>query len=150
MINQYYCNFCDKTLNKKRKSKHHKTETHQGNEKKVIFKYHIEKPDLFQVLEIKIKNINEFFDDFGDGNKTCNFSLLFNNGLFNYNTNTMTVGQYLVLQRCGYLVFFEGLLTNFEKGYIFINVSHLTIRTTTTINSMTKSFYLKQRNLMLE
>ena len=66
----------------------------------------------------------------------------------------MTVGQYLVSQRCGYLIFFRMLLTHIdkpiEKGYKFINVSHLTITITTRTNSMTKSFYLKEKRSMLE
>ena len=66
----------------------------------------------------------------------------------------MTVGYYLVFQRCGYLILFEELLTHIdkliEKGYKFINVSHLTITITTGKNSMTKSFYLKQKKSMLE
>ena len=125
-------------------------ETHKVNEKKVSYKYHLEKPDRFKVVEIINKYMNEFLDDFEDGNITCIFSLLLNNGLVNYNTNTMTVGENLVLQRCGFLVFSEGLLTNIEKGYIFINVAYLTIRITTRINSMTKSFYFKQNKSMLE
>ena len=46
MTNELYCKLCDETINKKRKSKQNKTRTHKQNEKMIIYKYHIEKPDL--------------------------------------------------------------------------------------------------------
>ena len=154
MTKKHYCNFCDKTVNKKRKSKHDKTETHKVNGKKLFIKNHIEKPILINVSE-KINNyINKFLNDFEDGNITCNFSLVFDNGLVNFITNTMAVGQYLVLQRCGCLIIFEELLTNIdehiEKRYKFNNVSHLKMTTTKSRSAMTKSFYLEQKKSMLE
>ena len=46
MTNELYCKFCDKTINKKRKSKHHKTRTPKQKERMIFYKYHVEKPDL--------------------------------------------------------------------------------------------------------
>ena len=109
---------------------------------------------MINVVEKINKYINEFLNDFEDGNITCKFSLVFDIGLVSYNTNTMSVGQYLVLQRCGCLIVFEELLTNIdehiERGLKFFNVSHLKITITTNRNAMTQSFYLKQEKLMLE
>ena len=49
MTNHYYYKFCDKTVNKRRKSRQIKTETHEQNERRIIHKYHIEKPALNNV-----------------------------------------------------------------------------------------------------
>ena len=99
MTNEFYCKLCDKTIIKKQKSKNNKIRTLKQNERNIIYKYHIEKPDLVDVVEILNKYINEFLNDFEYGNITCNFSLLLNNGLVKYKTSTMSVGQYLVFQR---------------------------------------------------
>ena len=51
-------------------------------------------------------------------------------------------------------MFLEELLTNIaehiEKGYNFINVSHLKITIIASRNAVTESFYLKQKKSMLE
>ena len=83
MINHYYCKFCDKTVNKKRKSKHNKTETHRLIERTIIYENHIEKPILINVVEKINEYRNEILNDFEDGNIPCNFSLVFDNSLVN-------------------------------------------------------------------
>ena len=34
----------------------------------IFYKYHVEKPDLYKTVEIKIKYVNEFQNDFESGN----------------------------------------------------------------------------------
>ena len=41
----------------------------------IIYKYHIEKPELYKLVEIISKYVNEFQNDFESGN----VALLFNN-----------------------------------------------------------------------
>ena len=154
MTNKHYCKLCDGAINRKPESKQNKTRTQKQKERNIIYKYHMEKAGSANVVEMIDKYINDFLDDFEDGNITGNFSRFFNNGLVKYNTNIMALGQYLLLQRCANLIIFEELLSSIdkhiEKGYISLNVSHLTIRITTRRNSMTKSFYLKQKKSRLE
>ena len=73
ITNEIYCKLCDKTINKKRKSKHKKTRTHKQNERMIIYKYRIEKPDLNKIVEVLNKYVNEIQNDC----ECRNVSLLF-------------------------------------------------------------------------
>ena len=135
MTNEFYCKLFDKTINKKRKSKHITTRTHKQNERMIIYKYHIEKPDLNKIVGIINKNVNEFQNDFESGN----VSLLFNN---DYDIEIMRVGLHYIQILGSYLTFLEMM-------YI-INISRLTKKIKTSLNQMTKSYYLKMKKPRIE
>ena len=101
---------------------------------------------MANVAEKKNKYIKEFLNDFEGGSITCVFSLLIKVGLVEYNTSTMAICEYRVLQGFGCLVFLKALPANND----FVNISQLTITIETTLNPMTKSFCLKQKKSVLE
>ena len=146
MTDQYYCKLCDKTVNKKRKARHIKTETHKQNERGIIYNYHIEKPALNFVEEIVKNYANEFQNDFESGNVSCRFSLLFNDGLIDYDVEVMRVDLNSIGACHGYL----SILKNLQVNNNFGNISHLTITIKTSLKQMTKSFYLKVKKPMTE
>ena len=41
MTIEFYCKLCDKTINKKKKSKHNKTRTFEQNQGMIIYEYYI-------------------------------------------------------------------------------------------------------------
>ena len=138
MINEFYCKLCDKTFNRKRKSKHSKTRTHKQNERMIIYKYHIEKPDLYKIVEIINKHVNEFQIDFESGN----VSLLFRKGILDYDIEVMRVDLHNIQILKSYLTFLEMIYTT--------NIPRLTIRIKTSLSQMTNSFYFKMEKPMIE
>ena len=130
MTNDFYCKLCDKTINKKIKSKHNKTRTHKQNERMIIYKYFIEKPDFYKIVEIMNKYVNEFQNDFESGN----VAILLNNDC---DIERMRVGLHKIQTLESYLIFLEMMYT--------INRARLTIRSKTSSNQMNKSYCLKMK-----
>ena len=130
MTNDFYCKLFDKTINKKRKSKHDKTRTHKQNERMIFYKFDIEKPDFYKIVEIMNKYVTEFQNDFGSGK----VSLLFNNDC---DIEIMRVGLHSIQILESYLIFLEMMYT--------INISRLSIRIKTSSNQMNQSYYLKMK-----
>ena len=130
MTNDFYCKLFDKTINKKRKSKHDKTRTHKQNERMIFYKFDIEKPDFYKIVEIMNKYVTEFQKDFGSGN----VSLLFNNDC---DIEIMRVGLHSIQILESYLIFLEIMYT--------INILRLSIRIKTSSNQMNQSYYLKMK-----
>ena len=90
-------NFVMKHLLRK-KSKHNKTRPHEQKERMIIYKYHIEKPGIYEIVEIIIKFVNELQNDFESGN----VSLLFNN---EYDIEIMRAGFHNIQILESYLTF---------------------------------------------
>ena len=101
----------------------------------ILYKYHIEKPSLYKIVETLKKYVNEFQNEFESGN----VSLLFNN---DYDIEIRRVGLHNIQILETYLTFLEIMYT--------INISRLTIRNKTSLNQMTKSYYLKMKKPMIE
>ena len=93
----------------------------------------MEKPDLYKIVEIINKNVNELQNDF----ESVNVSLLFKNGLIHYDIELMRVD----LHNNNNIQTLESYLTSLEMMYS-INISRLTIRIKTSLIQLTKSFYL--------
>ena len=66
----------------------------------IIYKYNIDKPDLYKIVEIKNKYVNEFQSDFQNGN----VSLLFSN---DYDVDIMRVGLHNIQLFESYPTFLE-------------------------------------------
>ena len=107
----------------------------------IIYKYHIEKPDLYTILEIINKYVNKLQKDF----ESRNASLLFKNGLTEYDIKVMRVD----LHRINNIEILESYLTFLGMMYT-INIPRLTIRVKTSLNQMTKSQYLEMEKPMIE
>ena len=100
-----------------------------------IYKCHIEKTDLYKIVEVINKYMNDFQNDFESGN----VSLLFNN---DFEIERKRVGL-LNIQ------ILESFLKFMEMMYI-INISRLTIGIKTSLSQMTNCYYLKLKKPMIE
>ena len=101
----------------------------------IIHKYLIEKPDFYKIVEIINKYMNEFQNDLDSGN----VSLLFKN---DFDIEIMRLGLHNIQLLESYLTFLEMMYT--------INISRLTIRIKTSLNQMTKTYYLKMKKPMVK
>ena len=98
------------------------------------------------VEEIVNTHVNECRTDFESGSVSYPFSLLFNDGLIDYDVEILRVDvQYIVI--CyDYISFLKSL----NESIKFVNIPHLTTTIKTGLNQMTKSYYLKMKKPMIE
>ena len=82
--------------------------------------------------------MNKFQNDFEIGN----VSLLFKNGLIDYDIEVMRVDLHNIGILKSYLIILEMMYTT--------NLPRLTVRIKTSSNQMTKSYYLKMKKPMIE
>ena len=81
------------------------------------------------------ESVYEFQNDFGSGNIRCKFSLLFNDGLIDYDVEIRRVDLHNIAICYDYLSIFKRLNENNN----FVNISHLTITIKSGLNQITKS-----------
>ena len=85
------------------------------------------------VEEIINKHVNEFQNDFESGYVSFKFSLIFNDGLIDYDVEIMRVDLHCIVICYDFISFLKRLNENIN----FLNISHLTITIETGLKQMT-------------